>query len=126
MFTHYGCVCVCVSLLPFAMQVGVDKVCEWLQHVRLHCSRLHSHESTRVRLVCPSNTTEDGMIQTLSAQVRVVQAMRRGVGSQGAHVWIVLVGWHITEAVTEVLQELPYWASVLYEGCTWRATALCS
>lgn len=92
------------------MQVGVDKVCEWLANVTLHPSLVRPTEPKLVRIVCPTDTTEEVMLEALRAQIQVARAMRFVGGDKWAHAKLVPVGWPMTQHVTDALKELPQWS----------------
>ncbi len=108
---HVPCVTfLSVCTLPVHRQAGVERVRDWLRHVRF------SGERTYFTLHAPINHQPDA----LRAQCYVLQAVRFHSTAAEHSATVQLRGWDMTRPMLAALQGLPQWACrLVFDQCTW-------
>ncbi len=99
-----------LSCVLCIMQAGVERVRDWLRHVRF------SGERTCFTLYATSTHQPDA----LRAQCYVLQAVRFHSAAAEHSATVQLHGWDMTRPALAALQGLPQWAcSLVFDQCTW-------
>ncbi len=102
--------------LALHLQVGVDVLRAWLQHIEWQ-------GSCGITLHCPKDAAYQ--VATQQAYGTLLRAMRfapprSADRAREAHVKVILDGWPLTQDVMQELSALPDWAcTVHFSECTW-------